>query len=90
MTMCADEAAYLNGTDAGEEAIRDLMQPILDAKDARIAELEAIVRSQSAMLEELAATAGFGRGDTYSAFSIIDALRRQGRVSDDGRSAECA
>lgn len=61
-----------------------------DMAAALIAELERITRGQAAMLNEIAEAAGFEMGQTYSAFSLIDALRRQGTVKDDGRSAECA
>lgn len=63
---------------------------IVPSLEARIAELERITRGQNAMLTEIAEAAGFTQGQTYSAFSIIDTLRRQGIVKDDGRSAECA
>lgn len=46
---------------------------------ARIAELEAMVHSCKAMLDEIATAAGFGAGDTYSAPAIIEKLRGQGR-----------
>lgn len=57
----------------------------------RIAELERVTRGQNAILNEIAEAAGFTLGQTYSAFSLIDALRRQGSATkNDGRSAECA
>ena len=42
---------------------------------ARIAELEAIARSQKAMLDDIAEAAGFTLGDTYSAKALIGRLQ---------------
>jgi len=41
----------------------------------RISELEAIVRQQKSMLDEIAEAAGFDLTDTYSAASIISGLK---------------
>lgn len=38
------EAAFLNGRDDGRQSALDLMTPILDAKDGRIADLEEMLR----------------------------------------------
>lgn len=41
----------------------------------RISDLEAIVRQQKSMLDEIAEAAGFDLADTYSAASIISGLK---------------
>lgn len=46
----------------------------------RVDELEAIARSEGAMLQELAEAAGYETGDTYSARGIIKALKFQERI----------
>lgn len=46
-----------------------------DMAAQRIVELEAIVHTRKAMLDEIATAAGFGAGDTYSAPTIIARLR---------------
>ena len=51
-----------------------LAQMVADHEE-RIAELEAMVRSQKAMLDEIASAAGFGLGDAYSAAAIIGRLK---------------
>lgn len=47
----------------------------VEALRERIAELEEICHHQGAMLDEIAAAAGFGVGDTYSAKAVIERLR---------------
>jgi len=53
--------------------------------DARIRELEAIVRSKGAMLDEIATAAGFQLGDTYSARAVIVRLQESKTAPTDIR-----
>lgn len=44
---------------------------------ARVAELEAIVHSKTAMLNELAMLAGFQVGDTFNVAALVSKLRER-------------
>lgn len=44
----------------------------------RTAELEAILASQTVMLEQILQAAGYSTGQTYSADGIVNRLREQG------------
>ena len=53
-----------------DDAVRGLCE-----RDVRIAELEGMVRSKGAMLDELATAAGYTTGDSYTARALIERLK---------------
>ena len=61
-----------------DRMVEDREGELVEARK-RIAELEAIVQSQSGMLHQIAEAAGYATGETYSGYGIINRLREQGR-----------